>query len=69
MCVVLEGLLTDYMAKENYIGLAIELLGDYKRLWKNKRLYIYVQLGQLGNYRRLGNHRRLSQLGNYRRLG
>ena len=41
MCVVLEGLLTDYMAKGNYIGLAIELLGDY--IWKNKRLYI--QLG------------------------
>ena len=36
--VALEGLLTDYMAKGNYIGLAIELLGDYKRLWKNKRL-------------------------------
>ena len=43
LCVVLQGLLTDYMAKGNYIGLAIELLGDYKRLWKNKRLYI--QLG------------------------
>ena len=37
MCVVLEGLLTDHMAKGNYIGLAIELLGDY--IWKNKRLY------------------------------
>ena len=33
MCVVLEGLLTDYVAKGNYIGLAIELLGDYKRLY------------------------------------
>ena len=43
ICVVLEGLLADYMAKGNYIGLAIELLGDYKRLCKNKRLYI--QLG------------------------
>ena len=37
MCVALEGLLTDYMAKGNCIGLAIELLGDYKRLWN----YIY----------------------------
>ena len=42
MCVVLEGLLTDYMAKGNYIGLAIELLGDYKRLYICGRIKDYI---------------------------